>query len=127
MRISDWSSDVCSSDLVSEALLLEYRRSAVRVLGALTEALLLDLEAVDPAVDDDHQVRQPCRLVRAAVDLDDHRARVPLLHGGLDRLDERCLRLYHEAHAGVEPAYPDLQSGPSPLGQWAAQIGRAHV
>src|SRR3546814_6691774 len=89
MRISDWSSDVCSSDLVSEALLLEDRRPAVRVLGALTEALLLDLEAVDPAVDDDHQVRQPCRLVRATVDLHDHRARVPLLHGGLDLLDER--------------------------------------
>src|SRR3546814_1239762 len=54
MRISDWSSDVCSSDLIAAAHLVEHRRSDehARHTDRMTErnAGAIDVQNVEPAV-----------------------------------------------------------------------------
>src|SRR3546814_1982818 len=48
MRIIDWSSDVCSSDLVSRSMALEIREG--RGVGPHKDHIYLHLDHIDPAV-----------------------------------------------------------------------------
>src|SRR3546814_21044920 len=62
MRISDWSSDVCSSDLYLDAIGARYvGRTPVTAFLRLSESI--DLQRVDPA-----QVRIPTTVVAVAGD-----------------------------------------------------------
>src|SRR3546814_15167078 len=54
MRISDWSSDVCSSDLELVAALVDHLEEIVRRTGGVQG--LQPLVAADAVVDVDHQV-----------------------------------------------------------------------
>src|SRR3546814_7034307 len=47
MRISDWSSDVCSSDLADPALRSLFRQEMARSLTALTQLPIATIAAID--------------------------------------------------------------------------------
>src|SRR3546814_1676374 len=76
MRISDWSSDVCSSDLTAAAGHVQHVALAEKLLGAL---LAEDGAAVDPRGDLKADARREVRLDRAGDDVD---------RGALRRHDE---------------------------------------
>src|SRR3546814_12077189 len=54
MRISDWSSDVCSSDLATDELLVDLRRIVELTLHDLGAISLQPVETLARAVGDDH-------------------------------------------------------------------------
>src|SRR3546814_6828547 len=69
MRISDWSSDVCSSDLLDDADLARHRAGRVEVARGLAEQQVAGLVGL-PGLDQ-RDVGDQCGLehVMAAVDL----------------------------------------------------------
>src|SRR3546814_9778234 len=70
MRISDWSSDVCSSDLDRDAAVRSVEQALVRLDHAVGQGRGVDREAVVHAGDLDHAVfRTLDRMVRAAMTL----------------------------------------------------------
>src|SRR3546814_17023873 len=90
MRISDWSSDVCSSDLVARAALAD----------RLGREHMFDLRGSDP------ERERPERAVRrgVAVAADDRhsRLRTPLL--GSDNMDDPAARTAHREILDPETA-----------------------
>src|SRR3546814_6756479 len=111
MRISDWSSDVCSSDLLIERLLL-LARSADR---GLAPGASYSIDFVD---EDDGR----CVLAR-------FREQVPDACGtdSNDHFDELGTAHRKEGHFGLAGDGPCQESLPCPRRTDQQQIGRAHV
>src|SRR3546814_8567500 len=111
MRISDWSSDVCSSDLIAAAL--EVRGIPVLRLGSLFER---------------EEVRDLLALLSLAVDpFGDALVRVGAMpRYGLSLQDAHCVSRYLRSLG--KPALAGLAAAATAPGLSASgQIGRAHV
>src|SRR3546814_18183576 len=114
MRISDWSSDVCSSDLVGVAAVLEvailrplfHRRQRTHAAVALVAAALVELGlawrflgAGDPPADQHRRrARHPCLADVARQTDDDRRANAERAHPHSDH--------YETAERTVPPHKP---------------------
>src|SRR3546814_8991873 len=110
MRISDWSSDVCSSDLVESPLALllwTIRERAIRVLGIEPDDFLDWLESTAPTeISDD-----------AGEDAADRRSR---LADAVDELDGILLTAIEEIAKAEEQEMTPARAEEHP------EIGRAH-
>src|SRR3546814_3797568 len=99
MRISDWSSDVCSSDLVSDGTAANANRRG-RDCRFPTAALVVQWNPGNPVEDDDeHSI--PLRF---------HGARGPARHGWHGHRGHRPLRHRSRAHLRSEEHTSELQS-----------------
>src|SRR3546814_6449058 len=101
MRISDWSSDVCSSDLVCAGTIFKGKRS--RHPGEL--GMAVDRRAGDPR----------CGLNRRNTCPGDQLARLKAGAGDLERT-ERCA-----------PVWPSRDVARAHFADLGLEIGRAHV
>src|SRR3546814_9596362 len=124
MRISDWSSDVCSSDLVEPLGLDEERRlrGILRLAGVgarLVAAIVTQIEAL-AGLGLDRQDRAPRRLGEARLRLESikrtrEEGESEALAGGsiVQRLLEYALAVVSQAPA--ERQFPDRREGQSEL------------
>src|SRR3546814_7042230 len=127
MRISDWSSDVCSSDLRG---LLRPNRAAVASMLCLG-LLLAGLAPAPPAQaqqSNDVRTLEATRITRLAYvmtgdDAVDQISRAGLL--GLTRVLERRTSVEAGMPLGISLARDDMAF--FPLVYWPVKIGRAHV
>src|SRR3546814_11478305 len=101
MRISDWSSDVCSSDLI-----------LLRLLAVAAQMIVCEIDAAAPGhalVDDDQLAMQATEDLRTPAEYPIHRIVDVNADAGLDhRLDERlrqrCRTPAVEGHLDIDAA-----------------------
>src|SRR3546814_1435832 len=121
MRISDWSSDVCSSDLI--AALLAWSLRYVTVFADDILAARRELDRLEARRD---------RLVAADAGLPDadrrQRRRTRLkAYFGRRRREGRGAPIWGTAHNGKLRVDPDTGAVTPPINAHLLQIGRAHV
>src|SRR3546814_390074 len=126
MRISDWSSDVCSSDLVLDLGLFRVPERATHN-AAMDSLPGLDLSLPPFDLLDDAGRRQ----LEASVDIGFHPAGTTLIEAGKDSphvfiILKGLVHAYQVDDRGREERFADYGPG-DVIGAWAVMAGRARL
>src|SRR3546814_16781743 len=114
MRISDWSSDVCSSDLYNGVLHSPWSRSMLRILA---EALTFDDVSLVPAhsIVLPKDVRLGSRLTRGL------NLNLPILSSAMDTVTEGRLAIAMAQLGGIGIRSEERRGGERGAGRWSTR------